>query len=66
MDIYGRLVEELGKYGKVLSPFVADKNMTEDSPHEGEAIQGLFFLFTVKMCLQSWNKKKRKCLMKLI
>lgn len=34
MDLYGCLVEQLGKYGKVLSPFVADKTVTDASVHE--------------------------------
>lgn len=38
MDLYGRLVEQLGKFGKVLSPFVADKTVTDASVHEGAAM----------------------------
>ena len=36
MDLYGTLVEKLGKYGDVLTPFVADKSITNlRSEHEG-------------------------------
>ena len=36
VDLYGKLVEKLGKYGEVLTPFVADKSITElGSEHEG-------------------------------
>ena len=36
VDLYGSLVEKLSKYGEVLTPFVADKKITElGSEHEG-------------------------------
>lgn len=36
MDLYGSLVEKLSKYGEVLTPFVADKSITNlGSEHEG-------------------------------
>ena len=36
VDLYGSLVEKLGKYGEVLTPFVADKSITNlGSEHEG-------------------------------
>ena len=36
VDLYGSLVEKLSKYGEVLTPFVADKTITElGSEHEG-------------------------------
>ena len=36
MDLYGTLVEKLGKYGDVLTPFVADKSITNlGSEHTG-------------------------------
>ena len=36
MDLYGSLVEKLGRYGEVLTPFVADKSITNlGSEHEG-------------------------------
>ncbi|XP_045133089.1 2'-deoxynucleoside 5'-phosphate N-hydrolase 1-like [Portunus trituberculatus] len=38
VDLYGRLVDQLGKYGKVLSPFVADKTVTDASVQEGSAM----------------------------
>ena len=28
VDLYGTLVEKLGQYGEVLTPFVADKSIT--------------------------------------
>ena len=36
VDLYGSLVEKLGKYGEVLTPFVADKKLTHlCSEYEG-------------------------------
>ena len=36
VDLYGSLVEKLGRYGEVLTPFVADKSITNlGSEHEG-------------------------------
>ncbi|XP_042874609.1 putative 2'-deoxynucleoside 5'-phosphate N-hydrolase 1 isoform X2 [Penaeus japonicus] len=35
--IYGRIVEMLGKYGTVLTPFVADPKLTEMALEEGKA-----------------------------
>lgn len=36
VDLYARIVEKLGAYGKVLTPFVADKKITSlGSEHEG-------------------------------
>ena len=36
MDLYGSLVEKLGRYGEVQTPFVADKSITNlGSEHEG-------------------------------
>ena len=36
MELYGSLVEKLGKYGEVLTPFVADKKLTHlCSEYEG-------------------------------
>ena len=36
VDLYGSLVEKLSQYGEVLTPFVADKKITElGSEHEG-------------------------------
>merc|ERR1719371_17269 len=36
VQLYGRLVEKLSKYGEVLTPFVADKKITElGSEHKG-------------------------------
>ena len=36
VDLYGTLVAKLGQYGEVLTPFVADKKITElGSEHEG-------------------------------
>lgn len=37
VEIYGRIVEMLGKYGTVLTPFVADPNLTVHSAEEGKA-----------------------------
>ncbi|KAG0711924.1 putative 2'-deoxynucleoside 5'-phosphate N-hydrolase 1 [Chionoecetes opilio] len=37
VDLYGRIVEMLGAYGKVLTPFVADKAVMGTSPEEGTA-----------------------------
>ncbi|ROT65683.1 putative 2 [Penaeus vannamei] len=34
VEIYGRIVEMLGKYGTVLTPFVADPNLTVHSAEE--------------------------------
>ena len=36
VDLYGRIVKQLGAHGKVLTPFVADKDVTDTSPQEGE------------------------------
>ncbi|KAK4325795.1 hypothetical protein Pmani_003639 [Petrolisthes manimaculis] len=36
-DLYGRIVEVLGKYGTILTPFVADKAITAMGNSEGEA-----------------------------
>ncbi|XP_063862313.1 5-hydroxymethyl-dUMP N-hydrolase-like [Scylla paramamosain] len=49
VDLYGRLVEQLGKFGKVLSPFVADKTVTDASVHEGEITNGLFSFYCAAM-----------------
>lgn len=37
VDLYGRIVEMLKKYGTVLTPFVADPNVTHLGSNEGEA-----------------------------
>lgn len=36
-DLYGRIIEQLGAYGKVLTPFVGDKVVTEKSTEEAGA-----------------------------
>ena len=43
VDLYGTLVEKLGQYGEVLTPFVADKSIT----HLGRKVD--FISWTTKL-----------------
>ena len=43
VDLYGTLVEKLGQYGEVLTPFVADKSIT----HLGRKVD--FINWTTKL-----------------
>ena len=41
VDLYGTLVEKLGKYGEVLTPFVADKSITHLGSEHDDGDKGI-------------------------
>ena len=49
VDLYGTLVEKLGQYGEVLTPFVADKSIT----HLGRKVDFFDHAYIINVVQQS-------------